>query len=146
MRRPPLSLTGAVPDAPGSERLQYELVRTGYRLAGADRDLLLRAFERRSHLGDGGVIVLLDSHAQLLQVRPQLVVGRTAPEPVADVDLLDFQARPEHQRVRDSGGVVGVGVLLDVKRSLHLELLVAQERPEGTGGDLELVRLVGVVW
>ena len=48
--------------------------------------------------------------------------------------------------MRDGGGVVRVGVLVDPERALDLEVLVAQVGPRGGGRDLELVGLVLVVW
>ena len=48
---------------------------------------------RRPRRGRRRVVVGLDALVDLLQVGPQLVDRRAAPEPVADVDLLDPQAR-----------------------------------------------------
>src|SRR6188472_4589798 len=75
---------------------------------------------RRARRGCRRVVVGLDALMDLLQVGPELVDRRAAPEPVADVDLLDLQARREDDRVRHAGvGVVGVGVLVDVQRALN---------------------------
>src|SRR5262249_39919025 len=49
------------------------------------------------------------------EVEAQLLDGRTAEEPVAVVDLVDAQARLEHERVRNHGVVRGIGVLRDVE-------------------------------
>jgi hypothetical protein len=80
---------------------------------------------------------------QLADVGPQLVVRGPAPEPVADVDLLDDEAGGEDQRVRHAGVVVvRVRVLVDVEVLLHLEIGVGEERPARAGRDLELVHVV----
>src|SRR5438874_13699124 len=70
----------------------------------------------------GRIEVRLDPNRELLHVLPELVGRRPAPEPVADVDLLDLQARRQDQRVGDVRRVDRVGVLTDVERRLHLEV------------------------
>jgi hypothetical protein len=66
-----------------------------------------------------------------------------APEPVADVDLLDHEPGGEDQRVRHARVVVvRVGVLVDVEVLLHLEVGVGQERPARAGRDLQLEDVV----
>src|SRR5215831_10178736 len=44
------------------------------------------------------------------QVVPEIDGGRAAPEPVAVVDAVDYEARLEHERVRDHRIVLGVGI------------------------------------
>src|SRR4029453_311559 len=87
-------------------------------------------------LGPRRVEVGLGAPEQVLQVRPQLVAGGPTPETVDDVPLVDNQPPGgEHERVRDGGVVVGVGVLADVQRALHVQVLVGEEGPVGAGGD-----------
>ena len=45
----------------------------------------------------------------------QFFHGRPAEEPVAHVDLVNYQARLEHDRVRNHRIVIGIGVLGDVE-------------------------------
>src|SRR5919109_1643817 len=71
-------------------------------------------------LGDGGVEVGLGAAEQVLQVGPELLGGGPAPEPVADVHLVDDQPWGQHQGVGDGGVVVGVGVLGDAEGALDL--------------------------
>src|SRR5205823_5696897 len=75
---------------------------------------------RSPDLGERGIEVGLDTAEQVLKVFPQPIRGGPAPEPVADVSLIDREARSEHQRVRDGGVVVGIGVLVDPERALNL--------------------------
>src|ERR1700722_3249567 len=91
------------------------------------------------------VPVRADLPGRLAQVTPQVLERRPAPEPVAVVDAVDDQARPEHQGVRDHRVVVRVGVLLDVQVLLDVPAGVGQERPLGADRAPELVGLQDVV-
>src|SRR5712692_7246329 len=75
------------------------------------------------------------------QVVAQLFDGGPAEEPVAHVDLVDAQARLEHERVRDHRVVVRVGVLGDVEVLLHLATWIGKEGPVRADAGAELVRL-----
>src|SRR5712664_2777961 len=75
------------------------------------------------------------------QVVAQLFDGGPAEEPVAHVDLVDAQARLEHERVRDHRVVVRVGVLGDVEVLLHLATWIGEEGPARADAGAELVRL-----
>src|SRR4051812_37017918 len=106
----------------------------------------LVALPRRPRRGRRRVVVELDALVDLLKVGPELVDRRAPPEPVANVDLLDLQARREDHRVRDAGvGMVRVGVLVDVEGLLDFEVDVGEEGPVRAGGDAHLERVVQVV-
>src|ERR1041384_3467200 len=71
--------------------------------------------------------------------------GRPTEEPVSVVDLVDTQARLEHQRVRDHRIVMRVGVCRDVEILLQLAPGVREKRPVRADAGAELVRLEQVV-
>src|SRR5205085_4030875 len=72
-----------------------------------------------AHAGCRNVLVRPDALCKGTQILPQHLGRGPAPVPVAIVDLVDDQARLEHERVRDHGIVVWVRVLLDVEVFLH---------------------------
>src|SRR5215207_6003249 len=97
---------------------------------------LLRLVPLRLRLGQRRVVVLLQLPVELLEVEPELLRRGPPPEPVADVDLLQFEPWRQDQRVRHPGVVVvRVRVLADVEVALHLEVLVRQEGPARAGRD-----------
>src|SRR5689334_8177798 len=75
---------------------------SGVEVRSAGRGHLPARLPLRPRFGRRRVEVGLDAREERAEVRPELVVGGAAPEPVAHVDLLDDQAGREDQRVRDA--------------------------------------------
>src|SRR6516165_10519596 len=76
-----------------------------------------------ARLGLGWIEVGADAPIEIAQVRPQVVGGRPAPEPVPDVDPFHDESWRNNERVRNHGVVVmDVGVLVDVEVPLHFEV------------------------
>src|SRR4030095_5504740 len=75
------------------------------------------------------------------QVEAQFLHCRPAEEPVAVIDLVDAQARLEHQRVRDHRIVMRVGVFRDVEVLLHNASRIREKRPMGANARAEFFRL-----
>src|SRR6202040_1425633 len=79
------------------------------------------------------------------QVEAQLLHRRPAEEPVTVVNLVDAQARLEHQRVRDHRIVMRVGIFRDVEIFLHFAPGVREKRPEVADPRSEFIWLEQVV-
>jgi hypothetical protein len=81
-----------------------------------------------AHLRRVDLLVRTNAPRDLTQVLVQLGSGGPPPVPVPVIDLVDFQARLQHEGVRYHRVVMGVGVLLDLKILLDDTLFVVEER------------------
>jgi hypothetical protein len=70
---------------------------------------------------------------------------RPAEEPVTHVNLVDYETRLEHERVRDHGIVGGISVFGDLEILLHNAARIGKERPMCTDSAAKFVSLSDVI-
>src|ERR1700728_3920293 len=79
------------------------------------------------------------------QIAPKIDDGRTPPEPVAVIDAVDYEARLEHERMRDHRIMLRVGVLLNVKILLNDSVRVGKKGPLGSDGRTKFLKSMVIV-